>query len=508
MIAWKWPVIVILGVLLSGCTVGPDYVKPSTAVPAAFKELIPADFKEASPFQKARPRDDVPRGKWWEVFGDPELNALEEQVTTANQDLKTAEARFRQARALIGFQQAAEFPTINVGANAGALKDSAHQPNSLLRNPRPTGDFELPVDLNYEIDLWGRVRRSVTAAREEAQASFADLETARLSLHAELAIDYIELRSADAQQKLLNDTVAAFADALALTQNRLSGGAAPESDVAQARTQLETTRVQATDVAVQRAQFEHAVAVLIGKPPADFSLAPAPLRLDPPAIPIGVPSQLLERRPDIAAAERRVAEANEQIGVAEAAFYPSVTLSGMAGFIGTNTANWFDWPSLAWAIGTSISQAVFDGGLRHSLSEAAVASYEANVAAYRQTTLTAFQEVEDNLAALQILEREARQQKEAVDAAENSLRIFTNRYVGGLDTYLNVVTAQSAALQNERNDVDIRRRRMEAGVLLIKALGGDWNTADLPELPGLNAHALDINLPGAGSGVTIPADAR
>jgi NodT family efflux transporter outer membrane factor (OMF) lipoprotein len=504
MSSWHCRTVGALAFVLSGCSVGPDYTKaPPAATPAGYKEAAAPD-NENGVWRRAHPDDAIARGTWWEVFGDADLNALEERVTIANQDLKVAEARFRQARALIGVQQAAEYPTLSVNPSAQSLKDSGRQPYFAITHPTPTGQFELPLDLSYEIDFWGRIRRSVTAAREEAQATAADLETARLSLHAELALDYVELRSADAQQKLLDDTVVAFTDALKLTEDRLSGGAASEADVAQARTQLETTRVQATDIAVARAQFEHAIAVLVGKPPADFSLPPSPRQFEPPPVPVGLPSELLERRPDIAAAERRVAEANEQIGIAEAAFYPTVTLNGIAGFTGTSVANWFNGPSLAWAVGASMSQTLFDAGQRRSQSQASVASYEAMVAQYRETTLEAFQQVEDNLAALRILQREAVQQKDAVAAAENSLRIFTNRYLGGVDTYLQVVTAQSAYLSNQRNDVDIMRRRMEADVLLIKAVGGGWTTAQIPTLTATDPPAFGVTLPGVGSGVRPP----
>jgi NodT family efflux transporter outer membrane factor (OMF) lipoprotein len=307
----------------------------------------------------------------------------------------------------------------------------------------------------------------VAAARDAAQATAADLETVQLSLQAELALDYFELRSADALQ---------------LTVNRFEGGAAPKSDVAQAQTQLETTRVQATDIAEQRAQFEHAIAILIGHPPATFSLPPAPLNLQPPTIPVGLPSQLLERRPDIAAAERRVAEANEQIGIARAAYFPTVVLGASAGFEGTSLSNWLNWPSLLWAVGASMTQTLFDGGRRRATSEAALANYDATVATYRQTTLTAFQQVEDNLVALRVLMQEVQQQQGAVAAAQESLQLFTNRYTGGVDTYLQVISAQTIALANERNTVDILRRRMDASVLLIKAIGGGWNIAHLPQL--------------------------
>jgi NodT family efflux transporter outer membrane factor (OMF) lipoprotein len=481
-----------LALLLGGCTVGPKYQTPSVPMTDSFKEATPADYKTAGTWRKAQPSDALDRGAWWRIFGDQELDSLEDELTVSNQTLKIADARFREARAMIGYQRANQFPTISVGVNASSLQDSNHQPYFLIPNPQPEGELQLPFDLNYEVDLWGRIRRTVTAAREEAQATNADLQTVSLSLHAELAFDYIELRSADAQQRLLNDTVKAYADALNLTQNRLAGGYAPESDVAQARTQLDMTRVQDTDIGVMRAQYEHAIATLIGKPPAAFSLKPAPLDLQPPSVPPGIPSELLQRRPDIAAAERRVAEANDQVGIALAAYYPSLSLSALSGFEGTNAATWFGWPSLFWAVGTSLSQPLFDGGRIHAQTEMARAGYDAAVATYRQTTLTAFQQVEDNLSALRILQDEARQQREAVDAADNALRIFTNRYVGGEDTYLNVITAQTAALANQRNDVDILRRRMEASLLLVKALGGDWNVSDLPKLTqhGLPAGAI------------------
>ena len=458
--------------LCAGCMVGPDYSKPSVPMTAG--------YKEDQGWKLARPLDHIPRGKWWEIFGDPQLNALEEQVSEANQNVKVAEARFRQARALIGFARAGLFPTVSAGVSASSLRNSTttQSPSS----GASTRDFLLTGDVSYELDLWGRIRRGVTAAREEAQASAADLETARLSLQAELAFDYFELRSADAQQRLFNDTVKAFDEALQLTTRRFEGGAAPKSDVAQARTQLETTQVQATDIAVQRAQFEHAIAILIGKPPADFRLPAIPLDLQPPDIPAGLPSELLERRPDIAAAERRVAEANEQIGIAKAAYFPTVTLNALLGFESSSINKWMGWQSFLWAVGSSLAQTIFDGGRRRATSEAALANYDATVASYRQATLDAFQQVEDNLAALRILEQEAEQQQRAVASARESLQLFSNRYKGGVDTYLQVITAQTVTLSNERNQVDILRRRMDASVLLVKAVGGGWNVTDLPNL--------------------------
>jgi NodT family efflux transporter outer membrane factor (OMF) lipoprotein len=467
--------------LLAGCTVGPKYVKPAVPTTPNYKEEVPDSFKESDQWQPARPGDQVSHGKWWEIFGDPELNTLEEQIAGSNQTLKVGEARFREARAAIRFNRAAQFPTISTAPSASYVKSSDYSPNFSSKIQQSSkGDFVLPFDLSYELDLWGRVRRSVAAAREEAQASAADYETAKLSLEAELALDYFELRSADAQKQLLDDTVKAYTDNLQLTVNRFKGGVAPKADVAQAQTQLDTTRVQDTDVTVQRAQFEHAIAILIGKPPADFSLAAVPLNYQPPSIPIGLPSELLQRRPDISAAERRVAEANQQIGIARAAYFPTVTLGGTAGFAGSQGSNWFGWPSGFWAVGPALAQTLFDAGRRRATSESARANYDATVAVYRQTSLTAFQEVEDNVAALRILENETEQQQQAVASSQESLQLFTNRYKGGVDTYLQVITAQTIELANERNAIDIQRRRLDASVLLIKALGGGWNVSNLP----------------------------
>jgi NodT family efflux transporter outer membrane factor (OMF) lipoprotein len=473
--------LVLLFVALEGCTVGPKYVKPTVPSTSTYKEEPPASFKESDQWQPAHPGDQAGRGNWWEVFGDPQLNRLEEQIASSNQSLKVAEARFREARAAIRFNRAAQFPTISTAPGASYVKSSDFSPNFPTKIQQSSkGDFELPIELSYELDLWGRVRRSVAAAREEAQATAADYETAKLSLEGELALDYFELRSADAQKQLLDDTVKAYTDNLHLTLNRFKGGVAPKADVAQAQTQLDTTRVQDTDVTVQRAQFEHAIAILIGKPPAEFTLAAAPLSYQPPNTPIGLPSELLQRRPDIAAAERRVAEANQQIGIARAAYFPTVTLGGTAGFSGSQGSNWFSWPSGFWAVGPTLAQTLFDAGRRRATSESARANYDASVATYRQTSLTAFQEVEDNVAALRILENEAQQQEQAVASSKDSLHFFTNRYKGGVDTYLQVITAQTLELANERNAIDIQRRRLDASVLLIKALGGGWNVSNLP----------------------------
>jgi NodT family efflux transporter outer membrane factor (OMF) lipoprotein len=338
----------------------------------------------------------------------------------------------------------------------------------------------LPLELDYEIDLWGRIHRQVTAAREQAQVSAADLANTRLSLHADLAVDYMEVRSADAQLQLLEDTVKAYTDAVNLTSDRYEGGVSPLSDLSQARTQLDSARVLKTDISVTRAQYEHAIAILIGVPPAEFTMPPTPLNLNPPKmpdVPGSLPSQLLERRPDIAASERQMAAANEQIGIAEAAYYPTLSLSAVAGLQGTSALNWFNWPSRFWAVGPTFSETLFDAGRRRAVKTTASANYDAAVANYRQTTLTAFQQVEDNL---RLLEVEAQQQHESTGSAEQSLDLSQTRYEGGADTYLQVITWQTAALNNERNDIDIMRRRMEASVVLIKAVGGGWNTTLLP----------------------------
>jgi NodT family efflux transporter outer membrane factor (OMF) lipoprotein len=471
---------------LSGCVVGPNYKTPAAITAPAFKEAPPASFAESDGWKAGQPSDTRLKGDWWSMFQDPQLNELESQVDGANQTLKAAAANFRASREQIGFARSQEAPTIGVSPSIGTVRDSANQPyfNKTLAN-NGSGNFQLPVDLNYEIDLWGRIRRSVTSAREQAQANDADMENARLSLHAELALDYFGLRAADAQEKLLDDTVKAYQSALQLTQDRFEGGAAPQSDVAEARTQLDQARVQRTDLEVERTQYEHAIAVLIGKPPAEFTLSPLPLdqaRQVMPDIPGVMPAVLLERRPDIAGEERRMASANEQIGIAQAAYYPTLSLSALAGFQGTSAMNWLNWPSRFWAVGPSLSETLFDAGRRRAVKNISVDQYDATVANYRQTVLTAFQQVEDSLAALRVLETEAKQQKEATASAEQSLDLFQTRYEGGVDTYLQVVTWQTAALNDQRNDLEILHRRLETSVLLIKALGGGWDTSQMPRL--------------------------
>lgn len=470
--------------LLAGCMVGPQYKRPAAITTPSFKEA-PSVETASDGWKPGQPSDQKLKGNWWSMYQDPQLDALEAQVDTANQTLKAAEANFRFACAAIGYARAGEAPTIGTGVSVASVRESANQPYFLtdLAN-NGGGDFTVPVDLNYEIDLWGRIRRGVTSAREQAQASAADMETVRLSLHAELATDYFGLRSADGQEKLLDDTIKAYTSALQLTQDRFNAGLALRSDVTQAETQLDQARVQRSDMEVQRTQFEHAIAVLVGKPPAAISIPRSPINLQAPQVPKipGVlPSDLLERRPDIAADERRMASANEQIGIAQAAYYPTLSLSAIVGMEGTSALNWFTWPSRFWAVGPSMSETLFDGGRRRATSERTRANYDATVATYRQTSLQAFQQVEDNLAALRILQTETEQQHHATAEALESLDTFQARYEGGLELYLQVITSQTTALANQRNDIELMRRQLDASVLLIKALGGGWDVQQLPK---------------------------
>ena len=472
----------VFSLTMTGCMVGPKYVKPSVPTAPSFKEAPPASFKEDAGWVAARPSDQISKGDWWLVFNDPGLNGLEPQIRTGNQNVRVADANLQSARAQIRINRANLFPTVGAAPFAGAERYSANRPYFTAANANNgVGDVQVPLDLSWELDLFGRIRRTVNTAREEAQASAADFENALLSLQAELAIDYFELRAADAEKKLLDDTVQQYQEALRVTNNRFEGGVAPKSDLTQAQTQLQAAKVQDADVEVRRAQYEHAIAILIGQPPATLTLAVAPLNTQPPPIPPGLPSELLERRPDIAAAERRTAEANEQIGIARAAFFPSLALSGLVGFEGTSAVNVLSKSSFIYALGPTLGQTFFDSGRRRGISEQAYNRFNSATADYRQTTLVAYQQVEDNLAALRILATEAEEQHGATAAAQESQRIFNNRYVGGVDTYLQVITAQTAALNNERNDIDIMRRRMDASVLLIKALGGGWNVSSLPK---------------------------
>ena len=469
-------VLLALGVVaFAGCTVGPKYHPPAVQAPSA--------YKEAGEWKPAQPNDQNLGGNWWTIFQDPQLDALEQQVNVGNQNLKSAEAQFQQARAVLRYYRADYYPTVTAAPSASRTRTSANGPTSSNLRGTTYNSFVLPIDFSYQADVWGRVRKNVESYREQAQASAADLATVNLSMHADLALDYFQARSLDAEEQLLNSTVQQYEQALQLNESRFQGGIASEVEVEQAKTQLQTTRAAAIDVGVLRASYEHAVAILIGKPPAEFSLPPLPLTAPPPHVPLSLPSELLERRPDIAAAERRVAAANAQIGVAKSAYYPLISLTGSGGFGSSAISTLLNGPSGLWSVGLSAVGTVFDVGRRRSLNDQARAAYDYQVAAYRENVLTGFQQVEDNLAAVRILEEEAKVQDEAVTAAQRSLDLSTTRYKGGVTSYLEVITAQSAALADEVTAVNILGRRMASTVLLIQALGGGWDRSSLPERP-------------------------
>jgi NodT family efflux transporter outer membrane factor (OMF) lipoprotein len=415
------------------------------------------------------------------MFGDPTLDGLEGQVAVANQTLKAAEAQFAQARAQVGVARAGLLPRIDAGLAGTWNRQSQHRALFVSAAKVSYTDVLLPIDATYEFDVWGRVRRTIEAARADAEASAADLEAVRLSLHAELAIDYLELRTYDAELRLLQSTVGSYTQALALAESRHAGGIASGVDVAQAQTQLEVTRAQAIDVEVARTQRQHAIAIVVGRPPSSLRLPAADaLPAQVPVAPVGLPSDLLERRPDIAAAERRMASANAQIGVARAAYFPIVSLIASGGLESSAVANLLALPSTLFAIGASAMGTLFDGGRRRALSEQAQAAYDQTVASYRATVLAAFRDVEDNLAALRILDEESRLQDAAVASAEHSLALSINRYKGGVVAYLEVLTAQNVALSAKQTAIDILRRRLSASVLLVKALGGGWAGLERP----------------------------
>lgn len=454
---------------------GPNYVRP--------KAEVPADYKESNDWKVAQPSAEAIKGKWWEVYKDPLLNTLEEKIDVSNQSLKAAQAQFLQARAAVRISRSFLFPTVTADPAIARERFSQNRPLGVVGNTQTFNDFQVPgIDASYELDVWGRVRRTVEQSRSQAQASAADLASVGLSLHAELAMDYFQLRGLDTQKQLLDSTVVAYQKALDLTQTRFKGGLASDVDVAQAQTQLETARAQSIDVEVQRAAFEHAIAVLTGQPPSTFTLAPSPMDAPPPPIPPGLPSDLLERRPDVSAAERRMQAANAQIGIARAAYFPLITLTGQGGFESIAAGTLFQGPSGLWAVGGTALETLFDAGRRRGTSDQAKAAYDQSIDNYRQTVLSAFQEVEDNMAALRILQGEAQTEEVAVGAAKHSVELSITRYRGGLTSYLEVTTAQSAALTDEVTAVTILTRRMTASVLLIKAIGGGWDASQIPHV--------------------------
>jgi NodT family efflux transporter outer membrane factor (OMF) lipoprotein len=470
--------------LLAGCTVGPNYHRPTAPRAPDWKEnAVPPPNPPNGTWKQTEPKDGALRGPWWEMYGDPKLNELEGKIAVSNQTLRVAMEQYLQAREQVTVARSQYYPTLAAGPSIGRTRNSANAGNTVPGvSPEQYNTFGVTGQAQWEPDLWGQVRRTVEASRASAQASAALLANVELSLRAELAADYFELRGLDSQKDLLDNTVTAYESYLRLTQIRFKGGVATESDVALAQTQLETTRAQDIDVGVARAQYEHAIATLVGVPASAFSLPAMPLGNHIPQIPLGVPSQMLERRPDIAAAERQVDAANAQIGVAIAAYYPAVSLTGTGGFLSGNAGTWIQGPSELWSLGASAVELLFDAGRRHAITQQARDAYEQQVANYRQTVLAAFQDVEDNLAALRILNQESVANEAAVQSARRSLLISTNRYKGGVTTYLEVLTAQTSQLSNERTQADIAARQFVASVQLIRALGGGWDISQLPRM--------------------------
>ena len=476
-----------LCLLVAGCTVGPNYKRPDAPVPPAYKEnngtqaTVPPPNPPGGTWKPAQPADDVLRGKWWELYGDPQLNALEDKVAVSNQTLKAAVEQYLAARDQVKVSRAAYYPTLSAGPTGTRERQSQNRPLYAAGSPTTYSDLVATGQASWEPDLWGSVRRGVEASRSNAQASAADLANVELSIRAELASDYFEMRGLDTDQKLLDDTVVSYRHSYDLTVSRLKGGVATESDVSLADTQLQSTISQSIDVGVARAQYEHAIATLIGVPASSFSLPAKPLDLALPQLPTGVPSALLERRPDISIAERQAQAANAQVGIAIAAFYPNITLTGGGGFESQSITTWFQGPSSLWAIGGSAAELIFDDGRRHALTDQARHNYEQSADNYRESVLNAFQEVEDNLAALRIYQQEAVSQQTAVLSARRSTEISTNRYKGGVTTYLEVLTAQAAQLANERAQADLTTKQFASSVLLVRALGGGWDTSQLPK---------------------------
>jgi NodT family efflux transporter outer membrane factor (OMF) lipoprotein len=513
---FRWILVACFTLLvLSACNPAPKYARPPAQAPTAYKEAVPRDFKEDTGWKLAQPGDEKIRANWWAIYDDPQLTALEEQVHISNQTVKEAEASFRQARALVVSARSALFPTLStspsytnsrssqtsrgtnflisgspVGSNSttGSSTGSTTGTSSGVGAPSNGGTFNvfsLPFGVSYEADFWHRIRNTIAANAFQAEASAADVATALLSTQAQLAQAYFEVRALDTQRQILEETVASYRDSLHLTQVLFQTGIDSDQEVAQAQTQLDTAIAQLTDVGAARAQYEHAIAMLIGKPPAAFSLPVAPFHPHPPPVPLSVPSELLERRPDIASAERRVAAANAEIGVQRAAYYPRVALSASGGLQTSQFLEWFTWPSKLWSIGPQISQTLLDAGARRGATEQAEAAYDQTVATYRQTILSAFQAVEDNLSNLRVLSEEVVQQHTAVASARHYLDLATVRFRTGVDSYLNVITAQTTVLTNRETEVQIELRQMISSVNLVMALGGGWDNGQIPPMKDL-----------------------
>jgi NodT family efflux transporter outer membrane factor (OMF) lipoprotein len=478
-------------VLLAGCKpVGPDYNRPGYSAPSVYKEagastVTPPPNPFGGAWQPANPSDGMLKGKWWEIYKDPQLNQLEERIATNNVELKQALETYLAARDQVSAARANLYPALSAGVTPEGVKNSTNSPNWNKSSTNTYADLTIAGQASWEPDFWGRIRRTVEQARENAQASAAEVANVDLTLHAELATDYFALRGLDSEIKLFTATVADLEHQLDLTQRRFSGGVATAVDVAQARTQLETVRAQLMDLSVARAQYEHAIGTIANYDLSGFGIPPSPLGQSPemalPNVPLGVPSQLLERRPDVAAAERLAAAANAQIGIAISAFYPSITLSATGGFQSTNPGTWIQGPSSLWTLGAQATELLFDAGQRHAITDAARHSYEAQADGYRNTVFQAFEDVEDQLASLRILEQEAQVEQSAVDAAQHSFDLSNARYKGGVTSYLEVLTAEQTLLQDQRTAIDIESRQFAASVSLVRALGGGWDVTQLPK---------------------------
>lgn len=480
----------------TACVVGPKYARPSAQTPPAFKELSQEGAQAESDWKIARPNDAAIRGKWWEVFNEPLLNELEDKTSSSNQNIAAAAASFLAARSLVRQARSQYFPTVSANPSVARSRPSPGQFGGLQTGSssgsgvavKTFTDYSLPFDAGWEPDLWGRVRNTVRANLFAAQASAADMENVRLSQQAELAVDYYQLRAQDSLKQILDSTVIAYQEMFDLTQSQYRAGLSSDEAVAEAEAQLRVAQAQDTNLGILRAQYEHAIAVLIGQPASIFSVPSQALEAKPPAIPVGVPSELLERRPDIAAAERGVAQANAQIGIAKAAYFPNFVLSASGGFGSTSISDWLTWPSRYWSVGAGLAETVFDAGLRRATVQQFQANYDQTVANYRQTVLTAFQQVEDNLASLRILSQVIDQQDAAVTAAARSLQQATVRFRAGVDPYLNVIVAQTILLNDRQTAVNFRMQQMVASVQLIKALGGGWDAAQIPSPKEIRAQ--------------------
>ena len=465
---------------LTGCLVGPNYHRPFAVTPPAFKELAPPPDPANGTWKQAQPSAEKLRAKWWELYNDVQLSSLEEQVATSNQSLKASYQTYLQARTQITVDRAALFPIAGVGSSGDRARLSSHRPQLTTGSQSTHSDITLEGSASWEPDLWGRVRRTIEAASATTQASDADFANVRLVLQAELAIDYFQLRGLDAQQRILDSTVASYKDYLKLTKRRFDAGLSSGADLALAQTQSDQTDAQATDIGVARSQYEHVIATLIGEPASTFSIESNTRPLVIPTVPAGLPADLLERRPDVAAAERQAAAANAGIGIAQAAFYPNLNLNANGGFESVNPGTLIQGPSVLWTLGASAAETLFDAGRRRAIKQQAIAAYEQQAANYRETVLQSFQDVENGLSTVRILNLESGQQAKAVTDSDRSLSLSTLQYKRGLTNYLQVITAQAIALQNQRTAVDITSRQATASVQLIKALGGGWDTSQIP----------------------------